>query len=100
MTFDEARPIVARMLYEYALYRRRPPAPPVSGVYGGEGSVADRQVHRPSSVERYVLRHEDELRLEAALDRLAALERQALALRYIEHGSVAYVAKRLNCGET
>ena len=100
MTFEEARPIVEAMLYEYALHRRQPPAAPVSAVYNQGANPPPKPLPPHSPVERYVLRHEDELRLEAALDRLGATERQAITYRYFDRGRWRYVAKKLNCGET
>lgn len=97
MTFEEARPLVEAMLYAYGVYRRQPPAPSISSVYDATGGLPPKPLPPRSSVETYILRHDDEIRLEGALNRLGATERIAVVLRYVEGYRWEYVAKRLNC---
>lgn len=99
MTFEQVRPIVEAMLYAYGLYRRQPPAPPISSAYS-QAAPPLKPLPPRSSVETYILRHEDEIRLEGALNRLAATERAVILLRYVEGHRWEYVARRLNCSRT
>lgn len=84
MTLDEPKPIVEGMLYTYGLYRRQNPAPPISAVYHQAAAPLPKPLPPRSPVERYVPRHEDEIRLKGVLNQLAPLERQLVEWRYFE----------------
>ena len=97
MTFEDARPIVEGMLYAYGLQRRQPPAPAISSVYDQAAAPPPKPFPPRSSVETYVLRHEDELRLEAVMAQLGTAEREAIRFRYFERGRWEWVATQLHC---
>lgn len=96
MTFEEARPIIESWLYEYGLYRREPPAPPVSAVYDQAAAPPPKPLPPRSQVESYVVRHEREIRVEGALGRLGPMERRAVELRYCDRARVTQVASALD----